>query len=55
MNEPEPTGANDIDIEALIKSDEPYLSCKFFGEPDSRDVCDAEVEAPDDPGDEWGV
>ena len=45
----------DINIQALIDSNEPYSACAFFGEPDSRDVWDSEVEAADDPGPEWGA
>lgn len=55
MNVPEPVRSADIDVEALINSDEPYLACSFFGEPDFRDVWNAEVEAADDPGPEWGA
>lgn len=55
MNVPDPRLDDDLDVEALLKSDKPYLACTFFGEPDERDVWDTEVEAADDPGSEWGA
>lgn len=55
MNVPGQRSGDDLDVGALLKSDKPYLACTFFGEPDERDVWDAEVEAADDPGSEWGA
>ncbi len=55
MNVPDPMLGADIDVQALLDSDEPYSACAFFGEPDPRDVWDTEVEAADGPGSEWGA
>lgn len=55
MNVPGQRSGDDLDVGALLKGDKPYLACTFFGEPDERDVWDAEVEAADDPGSEWGA
>ncbi|MFI8664279.1 hypothetical protein ACIGKR_30080 [Rhodococcus qingshengii] len=49
-----PESLTDDEIDELLKM--PHIACALdFGEPDERDVWDAEVEAADSPGPEWGA
>lgn len=38
-----------------LNGDQVYTDCRLPLEPDSRDIWDAEVEAPDPDGPEWGA
>ncbi|WP_156895266.1 hypothetical protein [Rhodococcus sp. 2G] len=38
-----------------LNGDQVYTACRLRLEPDSRDIWDTEVEAPDPDGPEWGA